>query len=191
MRLALATNWWSLIIRGLVAILLGIVTFAIPNITLTALVLLFGAYALVDGVVCITGAVRAIEKHERWGSLLFGGLTGVAAAVVTVFWPAMTAVALVFVIGAWAVVTGIFQIVAAVRLPKYIAGEWLLVLGGIASVLFGVLITIAPLAGALVIALWVGAYTLVFGVLLIALAFRLRSWEKAAPAGPSITVPAH
>jgi uncharacterized membrane protein HdeD (DUF308 family) len=191
MRLALATNWWSLIIRGLVAILLGIVTFAIPNITLTALVLLFGAYALVDGVVCITGAVRAIEKHERWGSLLFGGLTGVAAAVVTVFWPAMTAVALVFVIGAWAVVTGIFQIVAAVRLRKYIAGEWLLILGGIASVLFGVLITIAPLAGALVIALWVGAYTLVFGVLLIALAFRLRSWEKAAPAGPSITVPAH
>jgi uncharacterized membrane protein HdeD (DUF308 family) len=191
MRLALATNWWSLIIRGLVAILLGIVTFAIPNITLTALVLLFGAYALVDGVVCITGAVRAIEKHERWGSLLFGGLTGVAAAVVAVFWPAMTAVALVFVIGAWAVVTGIFQIVAAVRLRKYIAGEWLLILGGIASVLFGVLITIAPLAGALVIALWVGAYTLVFGVLLIALAFRLRSWEKAAPAGPSITVPAH
>jgi uncharacterized membrane protein HdeD (DUF308 family) len=191
MRFALATNWWSLIIRGLVAILLGIVTFAIPNITLTALVLLFGAYALVDGVVCITGAVRAIEKHERWGSLLFGGLTGVAAAVVTVFWPAMTAVALVFVIGAWAVVTGIFQIVAAVRLRKYIAGEWLLILGGIASVLFGVLITIAPLAGALVIALWVGAYTLVFGVLLIALAFRLRSWEKAAPAGPSITVPAH
>jgi uncharacterized membrane protein HdeD (DUF308 family) len=162
-----------------------------PNITLTALVLLFGAYALVDGVVCITGAVRAIEKHERWGSLLFGGFTGVAAAVVTVFWPAMTAVALVFVIGAWAVVTGIFQIVAAVRLRKYIAGEWLLILGGIASVLFGVLITIAPLAGALVIALWVGAYTLVFGVLLIALAFRLRSWEKAAPAGPSITVPAH
>jgi uncharacterized membrane protein HdeD (DUF308 family) len=191
MRLALATNWGSLIIRGLVAILLGIVTFAIPNITLTALVLLFGAYALVDGVVCITGAVRAIEKHERWGSLLFGGLTGVAAAVVTVFWPAMTAVALVFVIGAWAVVTGIFQIVAAVRLRKYIAGEWLLILGGIASVLFGVLITIAPLAGALVIALWVGAYTLVFGVLLIALAFRLRSWEKAAPAGPSITVPTH
>ena len=87
--------------------------------------------------------------------------------------------------------TGIFQIVAAVRLRKYIAGEWLLILGGIASVLFGVLITIAPLAGALVIALWVGAYTLVFGVLLIALAFRLRSWEKAAPAGPSITVPAH
>jgi uncharacterized membrane protein HdeD (DUF308 family) len=191
MRLALATNWWSLIIRGLVAILLGIVTFAMPNITLTALVLLFGAYALVDGMVCITVAVRAIEKHERWGSLLFGGLTGVAAAVVTVFWPAMTAVALVFVIGAWAVVTGIFQIVAAVRLRKYIAGEWLLILGGIASVLFGVLITIAPLAGALVIALWVGAYTLVFGVLLIALAFRLRSWEKAAPAGPSITVPAH
>jgi uncharacterized membrane protein HdeD (DUF308 family) len=165
MRIILATNWWSLVIRGIVAILLGIVTFAWPGITLTALVFLFGAYALLDGVVSLVGVVRAAQAHERWGALLIEGFAGIAAAIVTVLWPPLTALALVYVIGAWAVVTGIFEMVAAVRLRKYIAGEWLLALTGIASLLFGILIMIAPIAGALVIALWVGAYAMVFGVL--------------------------
>jgi uncharacterized membrane protein HdeD (DUF308 family) len=191
MNIALARNWWSLVIRGIAAILLGVVTFAWPGITLAALVLLYGAYALVDGVMAIIGAVRAAQSHERWGALLIEGIAGIVAAAITVAWPGITALALVFVIAAWAIVTGVFELVAAVRLRKYITGEWLLALGGIASIAFGVLIVIAPLAGALVIALWVGAYTLVFGVLMIALGFRLRSWGKTPHAGPSVAIPAH
>ena len=191
MNIALARNWWSLVIRGIAAILLGVVTFAWPGITLAALVLLYGAYALVDGVMAIIGAVRAVQSHERWGALLIEGIAGIVAAAITVAWPGITALALVFVIAAWAIVTGVFELVAAVRLRKYVTGEWLLALGGIASIAFGVLIIIAPLAGALVIALWVGAYTLVFGVLMIALGFRLRSWGKTPHAGPSVAVPAH
>jgi uncharacterized membrane protein HdeD (DUF308 family) len=191
MHIALARNWWSLIIRGIAAILLGVVTFAWPGITLAALVLLYGAYALVDGVMAIIGAVRAVQSHERWGALLIEGIAGIVAAAITVAWPGITALALVFVIAAWAIVTGVFELVAAVRLRKYVTGEWLLAMGGIASIAFGVLIIIAPLAGALVIALWVGAYTLVFGVLMIALGFRLRSWGKTPHAGPSVAIPAH
>ena len=174
MNIALAKNWWSLVIRGVAAILLGVVTFAWPGITLAALVLLYGAYALVDGVMAIIGAVRAAQSHERWGALLIEGVAGIAAAAITILWPGITALALGIVIASWAIVTGVFELVAAVRLRKHITGEWLLALAGIASIAFGVLIIIAPLAGALVIALWVGAYTLVFGVLMVALGLRLR-----------------
>jgi uncharacterized membrane protein HdeD (DUF308 family) len=191
MKLALARNWWSLVLRGLAAILLGIITFAWPGITLTALVFLFGAYALLDGILSIAGAVRAAEAHERWGSLLIEGIAGILAAAVTVLLPPITALALIYVVAAWAIVTGIAEIVAAVRLRKYIAGEWLLALGGVASLLFGILVALVPLAGALVIALWIGAYALVFGVLLVVLGFRLRNWEKRLPDRPSVTVPAH
>lgn len=178
-------------IRGIVAILLGVMTFIWPGITLTALVLLFGAYALIDGIVSIVGAVRAAEAHERWGSLVFEGVAGIGAAVVTVLWPAITAFALVCLIAAWAVVTGIFELVTAVRMRKHIPGEWLLVVTGIASVVFGVLLFLAPLAGALVIALWVGIYLLVTGVLLMSLGFRLRAWGKTSAAHGGTPVPVH
>jgi uncharacterized membrane protein HdeD (DUF308 family) len=191
MIIALARNWWSLVIRGIFAILLGVITFVWPGITVAALVLLFGAYALVDGVMAIIGAVRAARSHERWGALLIEGVASLVAAAITMAWPGITIVALVFVIAAWAIVTGVFELMAAVRLRKYITGEWLLALGGIASLLFGILLIIAPVAGALVLALWVGAYTLVFGVLLIALGLRLRSWGKISHAGPAVAVPAH
>ena len=191
MNIALAKNWWALVIRGIVGILLGVVTFAWPGITLGALVILYGAYALVDGVMALIGAVRAVQSHERWGALLIEGIAGIAAAAVTMLWPGITALALVIVIASWAIVTGVFELVAAVRLRKHITGEWLLALGGIASIVFGVLIIMAPLAGALVIALWVGAYTLVFGVLLVALGFRLRSWGRAPHSGPPVALPAH
>jgi uncharacterized membrane protein HdeD (DUF308 family) len=189
MRLLLANSWWSLVIRGVVAIVLGLVTFAWPGITLSALVLLFGAYALIDGVVNIVGAWRAAEAHERWIALLIEGFAGIAAAVVTILWPAITALALVYVIGAWALVTGIFEIVAAVRLRKYIKHEWLLALSGIASVLFGFLLFIFPLAGALAIALWVGVYAVVFGSLLIGLGFRLRSLSRTLDFGSPLAAP--
>jgi uncharacterized membrane protein HdeD (DUF308 family) len=189
MEILIARNWWSLLLRGLLAILVGILTFIWPGITLGALVLLFGAYALLDGVFSLVGAWYASKAHERWGVLLLQGVAGIVAATITVFWPAITALALVYIISAWAVVTGVFEIIAAVRLRKYITGEWLLALGGFASVLFGFLLVAFPLAGAIVIALWVGAYALVFGALMVALSFRLRNWTKSFGAGSPMTVP--
>jgi uncharacterized membrane protein HdeD (DUF308 family) len=149
-----------------------------PDITFAALLILFGAYSLVDGVFSIIGAVKAARAHEHWGFLVLLGVTGIAAGLVTLFWPAITAVALIFVIAAWAIVIGILELVGAVRLRRQIQGEWLLALSGVASLVFGVLVTIAPLAGALVIALWVGAYAMVSGVLMVSLGIRLRSWGR-------------
>jgi len=191
MKIVLAHNWWSLVLRGVIAILLGLVTFAWPGITLGALVLLFGAYALIDGILSIIGAVRASAANERWGALLIEGIAGIAAAVITIAWPAITAFALVCVIAAWAIVTGVLEIIAAIKLRKYIRGEWLLAVSGVASALFGALVLAAPLTGALVIALWFGAYALIFGAFLVALGFRLRSWTKTRTAGPFVEVPAH
>jgi uncharacterized membrane protein HdeD (DUF308 family) len=191
MTISLAKNWWSLVIRGVVAIILGIVTFAWPGITLGALVLLFGAYALLDGIFSLIGAWRAVRSHERWGALVFEGVTGIVAAAVTVLWPAITALALVYIIAAWALVTGALEITAAVRLREYISGEWLLVLGGIASIIFGIVAILLPIIGALAIALLVGIYAEVFGVILIALGFRLRSWTRTEHAGTRMPLPAH
>jgi uncharacterized membrane protein HdeD (DUF308 family) len=168
-------NWWSLVIRGIIAILFGVLTFVWPGMTLDVLVIFFGAYALIDGVLSLIGAVKASSAHERWGALFFEGIVGLFAGVATLFWPALTLYALTVIIGAWAMVTGVFELIAAWRLRKQIAGEWMLALTGVASVIFGILMWIAPLAGALVLALWVGAYALIFGVLLVALGFRLRS----------------
>lgn len=186
MHLVLVRNWWSLVIRGAVGILMGLLTFLWPGVTLAAMVILFGAYSLVDGVFTLLSAVKAAQAHERWIALVLSGLVGIAAGVVTFGWPAITAVALVFVIAAWAIITGILEIVAALRLRRHIEGEWLLGLIGIASLLFGVLLTIAPLAGALVIAIWVGAYALVSGVLLVSLGLRLRSWGRRQIGGAGV-----
>lgn len=184
MRFALAHNWWSLVVRGMVAILFAIVTFFWPALTFGALVFLFAGYALVDGVMSIIGAMRAERAHERWGALLFEGMAGVAAAVVTVFWPAITALALVYIVAFWAMLTGFAEIAAAFRLRRHVAGEVLLAIAGALSIAFGVLLVFAPLAGAIVLALWLGAYMFVFGAVLIALGFRLRSLARG-PLGHS------
>jgi uncharacterized membrane protein HdeD (DUF308 family) len=189
MTFVLAENWWSLVIRGLVALIVGIIAFVLPGITLAALVILFGAYALIDGVVSFIGAWKASRTHERWGVLVLEGIAGILASVVTILWPGITAFALVVLIAAWALVTGAFEIAAAIRLRKYITGEWLLALSGIASIIFGFLMIVFPLAGALAIAYMVGIYALVFGVLLLALGFRLRGWAKSFPAAPRMSVP--
>jgi uncharacterized membrane protein HdeD (DUF308 family) len=179
MPLVLAHNWWSVVIRGFIAILFGILTLAWPGITVGALVILFGVYALIDGIVNLAGARKASKAHERWGVLVIEGIVGIAAALVTFAWPAITAIVLVYVIAAWAVVTGIFEIMAAIRLRKHISGEWLLGLAGVASIVFGVLLMAAPLVGALVIAIWIGVYALIFGGMLVGLGLRLRSWHRA------------
>jgi uncharacterized membrane protein HdeD (DUF308 family) len=178
---SLARNWWAVALRGVAAILFGILTLVWPGISLAALVLLFGAYALVDGVFNIVAALRGRRGGYPWWALLVEGLVSIAAGLIAVFMPGLTALALVYVIGAWAVVTGVFEIVAAIRLREQIRGEGWLVLTGILSVAFGALLWIAPGAGALAMVLWIGAYAIVFGALLVALAFRLRSWRAEEP----------
>jgi uncharacterized membrane protein HdeD (DUF308 family) len=191
MEIVLARNWWSLVLRGVLALILGFVAFAWPGITLGALVLLFGAYALVDGIMAVIGAWRASRAHERWGALVLEGIVGIAAAVVTVLWPAITALALVYLIATWAIVTGVLELTAAVRLRKVISGEWLMALSGIASILFGILAIIVPLAGAVGIAFMFGFYQVFFGVLLISLGFRLRSWSRTHTTRTTIPLTAH
>jgi uncharacterized membrane protein HdeD (DUF308 family) len=152
---------------------------------------LFGAYALLDGIFAIIGAWKAARAHERWGALVFEGIAGIGASAVTVVLPGITALVLVYVIAAWAVVTGSLEIMAAMRLRKYISGEWLLILSGVASILFGILAIVIPLVGALAIALGFGIYAIVFGALLVSLGFRLRSWTRTPHTGTSIPLPAH
>jgi uncharacterized membrane protein HdeD (DUF308 family) len=175
----LARNWWLVLLRGIAGILFGILTFFAPGISLAALVLLFGAFAFVDGVLSIVTAIRRHGAGKRWGVLLLQGLAGVAAGVVTIFWPGITALALLYVVAAWALVTGGLEIAAAIRLRKAITGEWLLALSGVASVTLGVLLVLFPGPGALAVVLWIGAYALVSGVLLVVLGVRLHSWARS------------
>ena len=150
-------------------------TFFLPGITLVTLVLLFGAYALVDGIFNVVAFFRVASHH--W-ALLVEGIIGVLAGLITFAWPAITAIALLYVIAFWAIFTGIFEIVAGIRLRKVIANEWLLLLMGAFSLLFGLFILFAPGAGALAIVLWIGVYALMFGVSLLALALRLRGHRR-------------
>jgi uncharacterized membrane protein HdeD (DUF308 family) len=178
---ALAHNWPVVMLRGFAAVLFGVVAFLAPGISLAALVLVFGAYAFADGILAIVTAVRR-RGADRWWVLLLEGLAGVAVGLLTIMWPGITALTLLYLIAAWALVTGVLEIAAAIRLRKVITGEWLLALTGVASVLFGLLLVVAPGAGALAVVLWIGAYALVFGCLLIALSFRLRRWTRAPAA---------
>jgi len=118
MRLALIRNWWSLVLRGSLGVLLGLFTFAWPEVTLAGLVVLFGVYALIDGIISLAGVGRAVQSHERWGVLVFEGIAGIAAAVVAFGWPAITVFAFIYVLGAWALITGVFEIAAAIRLRR-------------------------------------------------------------------------
>jgi uncharacterized membrane protein HdeD (DUF308 family) len=176
----LAHNWWLLALRGLAAIIFGILAFIWPAITLLGLMILFGAFAFVNGILSLMLAAKAPKGYPRFGSLILGGILGIIAGVVTFFWPALTAAGLLILIAAWAILTGILEIVAAIRLRKEIVNEWLLALVGILSVIFGVLLLLQPAAGAVVLIWWIGAYALVFGILLLILAFRVRSWKNFA-----------
>jgi len=169
----LSHNWWVLVLRGVAAIIFGILAYIWPGLTFTVLVLFFGAYALWDGIFALIGAFGT-DSDRRW-ALVVEGLAGIAAGVVTFIWTGAATFALLFIIAAWAIVTGIMEIVAAIRLREEIHGEWLLLLGGLLSVVFGVLIAIFPLAGLLAVTWMIGAYAIIFGVLLVVLGFRVRN----------------
>ena len=176
----LTRHWWVLALRGVLAILFAVIAFSRPGVTLVALVWVWGAYAFVDGVFALIAAVRAAEHHQRWGMLLLEGVTGIAAGIIAFVWTGITALVLVYLIAAWAIVTGIFEIAAAVRLRQMIEGEWLLGLSGVLSILLGVLFAAMPAAAAVAWVWIIGLYDLFFGILLLALAFRLRGLAAGA-----------
>jgi uncharacterized membrane protein HdeD (DUF308 family) len=172
--------WWTIALRGVVAILFGVIAFAWPGVTLGALVLLFGAYAFVDGLSGVILGIKDYGEKERWWATLLGGIISIGAGIVTFLMPGITALALLTVIAIWAVLRGVADIVAAVRLRKVIRGEWLLGLAGALSIAFGVLLLLRPGAGALALIWWIGAYAIAMGVTLIALGFRARGFGHAA-----------
>jgi uncharacterized membrane protein HdeD (DUF308 family) len=170
----LSRYWWILAIRGVAGILFGISAFLWPDITLAALVLLFGAYALVDGVFAVIAGITTRKQEERWWMMILEGIAGIVLGVLTFLWPSITALILLYFIAAWSIVTGAFEVAAAIRLRKEIEGEWLLGLAGVASMIFGILLVVLPGPGALALIWLIGADALVFGVLMLVLAFRLR-----------------
>jgi len=175
---ALARNWWTLALRGVLAILFGIVIIAWPGIALQSLVLLFGAYVFVDGIFAIISAFQH-RDHAHWWVTLLEGIVGVIAGILTFIMPGITALSLLVMIGVWAVVTGVLEIVTAYRMRATIENEWALGLAGLASVLFGLFVLFAPGAGALAILGLIAGYSIVFGVLMLIVAFRLRNYHPA------------
>jgi uncharacterized membrane protein HdeD (DUF308 family) len=164
-----------LIVRGIVGIVVGVLAFLWPGLTIAVLVGIFALYALIDGVTnLILGVARSPGYGPSW-ALIIEGLVGIAAGVMTFLWPGITAVVLVLFIAAWAIVTGVFEIAAAIRLRRVLTGEWLLLLSGILSIVFGGLVFAFPAAGAVSIAWLLGAYAAATGVILIVLGIRLRS----------------
>ena len=164
-----------LLIRGIVSIIVGTLAFVWPGLTIAVLVGLFGAYALLDGITLLVLGLKRKPLHGRAWALVLEGLTGVAAGVLTFAWPGATALVLVWLIGAWAIVTGLLEIAAAVWLRRVLTGEWLIAASGVLSVVFGLLVLIFPEAGAVGIAWALGSYAMAAGVILVALGIRLRS----------------
>jgi uncharacterized membrane protein HdeD (DUF308 family) len=174
MAVVLVRNWWALALRGALAVLFGVVAFVMPGLTLAVLIALFGAYALIDGILAIVAGVKAAEHHERFGSLLWRGAVGIAAGLVAFILPAATAVVLTLIVGVWAMITGVLEIVAAVHLHRA-HGEWLLIASGVLSVVFGIMLVVAPGFGMLTLVWIIGGYAIVFGLIMLILAFRLRA----------------
>ncbi len=175
----LARNWWAIVLRGIFAVLFGLGTFFWPGITLAVLVLLYGGYLFVDGIFAILWALA--KRHEgsfSWEVFLVG-LASLAAGVLTLLWPRVTAIALLYLIAAWAIVRGIFEILAAFHLRRELRNEWLLALNGALSVLLGVVLIVAPGAGALAVLWLIGSFAIVVGILMIALGFRLKGLKDA------------
>jgi uncharacterized membrane protein HdeD (DUF308 family) len=179
---ALARNWWMLALRGVLAILFGVLAWLQPAITLKVLILTFGVYALADGVIGAWSAVSGRSTEKYWWAMLLWALVSVVAGILAFTAPALTAAALLLYIGFWAIAAGVMQIVTGIRLRKQIRGEWLMMLGGLASVLFGVVVLARPGVGALAMLWVIGFYAVFFGAVLFALALKLRRVSAAAPA---------
>jgi uncharacterized membrane protein HdeD (DUF308 family) len=175
----LVRNWWVAGLRGVLAILFSILAILLPGETILSLVLLFAAFSFSDGIVAIVLAIRGATVGSRWGMLLLNGILGVLVGIGAFLWPAITVLAFILLLTVWALISGVTMLVAAFRLKKSHGRGWL-AFGGIASILYGILLLISPLIGAIVLAWWLGIHALVFGVAMLFLAFRLRSHHPVA-----------
>jgi len=176
----LKTGWWLLVLRGIAALLFGVLAFVYPGMTAQVLVILFGAYSLVNGIFTLALAIRAPKGTPGIGTLVLLGLLGIAAGLVTFFYPGITAISLLAVIAAWAVLTGIFEIVVAIKLRQQLSNEWVLILSGVLSVAFGVLVIAMPNAGALSIVWLIGIYAIFYGILLLTVAVKIKGYVSQA-----------
>ena len=181
---ALSQNWWLVVLRGVLGILFGIAAFAWPGITLLTLILFFGVYAIVDGVVAIVTGFSRTRETPRWWMFLLEGLLNIAAGIVALLMPGLATLVLIYILASWAVITGILEIVAAVRLRHEITNEWFLALGGILSVGVGILLFLQPAAGSLAVVWIIASYAILFGIVLVILGIRLRSWRVDEPRQP-------
>jgi uncharacterized membrane protein HdeD (DUF308 family) len=166
-------NWWALALRGVVAILFALIAFILPVITAAALILLFGAYVFVDGVFALIAGLRLARQHGRSAPLLIEGGLNILIGLIVFIWPGPALIATIYLIAIWAVITGIALIAAGIALIRH-SGEWLLVLGGVISVLLGIILFVQPEAGVIALSWWLGFYALLFGIILLAAAFRIR-----------------
>ncbi len=174
---SLSQHWWLVVLRGVLAILFGILAFVWPAITLLTLVIIFGVYAIVDGVAAIVTGLMRTRESPRWWAFLLEGMIDIAAGLIALILPELTTLILIYMIASWAAITGILEIVAAIRLRNEITNEWMLGLAGLVSIALGVLLFFQPAAGGLAIVWTIAAYALIFGILLVILGFRLRSWR--------------
>ncbi len=174
----LSRAWPNVLVRGLAALVFGLAVLFWPAISLLTLVYLFGAFVLVEGIAAAASGLQRPEGRQ-WG-LIVVGIIGVIAGIATFIWPGITGLILLYLIGFWAITVGIVQIIDGVRLRREIEGEWLLILTGIAALFFGLIVVVSPGAGALAVTFLIGFFALVYGILQIAFAFRLRSIAQQA-----------
>jgi uncharacterized membrane protein HdeD (DUF308 family) len=172
--------WWVFILRGVLAILFGIAAWVWPGLTIGTLVIVFGIYAIIDGILAIRAAIVAGEGG-RWLPFLLVGLAGIGFGIVSILWPGLTATTVLYLIATWAIIVGIFQAIAAIQARREIDNEWFLVITGIGAVIWGILVWIFPGGGALAIIWTIGVFAIIFGALLIAFGLRLRSWNGRGP----------
>ncbi len=176
---AIQRHWWMLALRGLLAIIFGLIAIFFPHIALLAFIYVFGAYALIDGIIAVIVSLRERGSLNRWGWLLFEGILSIIAGLVAFALPSLTALVLLYLVAAWAIATGVLEIIAGLAIRTFEAREWLLILAGILSVVFGILLIRFPGAGLLSLLWLVGIYAILFGIFFIIRAFQLRSWASS------------
>lgn len=176
----LAKNWWMFLLRGLLALAFGIVALFFPASAFLSLVVVFGAFALVDGIFAIVSAFTSNAKSENWWWLILEGLVGVVIGVLTLIQPAAMGEAWLILIAAWAIVTGVFEVITAIRLRKMIEGELWMIIGGLVSIVFGILVFVYPASGAVAVGLIIALYAILFGLLFVMLGLNLRKFKNTA-----------
>jgi uncharacterized membrane protein HdeD (DUF308 family) len=186
-----ARHWWALAIRGALAILIGLIAFIMPGAFALGIAVLFGVFMLLNGIFATYAGIQARNTVRHWWAFLLEGLTGIVAGLLTILFPLLGVLVFIYFIAAWALITGLMQIMAAIRLREQIEGEWRMALSGVLSIVFAVLLAIWPESGAIAVSWLIGAYAILFGVILLALAFHLKGLnDRTAPGRATGPAPA-